>query len=144
MRASLYRLVSLTSGISSPRRHQSLNITISPPPSTDITSRRNRLLSISKNRSGALKADLATELERNAQPQLIEVMLRRSDRISKQKERINILTSSTKLSLVVILHIAPFPRFKSKDRVIDIKPDRSWGKPREYLRRGKRILHGRG
>ena len=105
-------------------QNQGLNITISPPPPTNIAPRRSRRLSTNQKRSGALEADLAAELERNAQPQPTEVMLRRSDRISKQKERMSTSNSSATLSS------APFPRSKPKGRVAGTKPDRRWGKPR--------------
>ena len=105
-------------------QNQGLNTTISPPPPANVAPRRSRRLSTNQKRSDALEADLAAELGRNAQPQPTEVMLRRSDRISKQKERMSTSTSSAALSS------APFPRSKSKGRVAGTKPDRSWGKPR--------------
>ncbi|KAF6238662.1 hypothetical protein HO173_003168 [Letharia columbiana] len=111
-------------------QNQGLNITISPSPPANVAPRRSRRLSTNQKRSGALEADLAADLGRNAQPQPTEVMLRRSDRISKQKERMSTSTSSAALSSVVILQTAPFPRSKSKGRVAGTKPDRSWGKPR--------------
>ena len=111
-------------------QNQGCNITISPPPPANVAPRRSRRLSTNRKRSGALEADLAAELGRNAQPQPTEVMLRRSDRISKQKERMSTSTSSAALSSVMILQTAPFPRSKSKGRIAGTKPDRSWGKPR--------------
>ena len=105
-------------------QNQDLNITISPPPPANVAPRRSRRLSTNQKRSDALEADLAAELGRNAQPQPTEVMLRRSDRISKQKERMSTSNSSAALSS------APFPRSKPKGRVAGTKPDRRWGKPR--------------
>ncbi len=116
-------------------QNQGLNITISPPPPANVAPRRSRRLSTNQKRSGALEADLAADLGRNAQPQPTEVMLRRSDRISKQKERMSTSTSSAALSSVVILQTAPFPRSKPKGRVAGTKPDRSWGKPRGISKR---------
>ena len=105
-------------------QNQVLNITISPPPPANFAPRRSRRLSTNQRRSGALEADSAADLGRNAQTQPTEVVLRRSDRISKQKERMSTSTSSAVLSSVVILQSAPFPRSKHK-----AKPDRAWGKP---------------
>ena len=111
-------------------QNQGLNMTISPPPPAIVAPRRSRRLSTNQKRSGASKADLAAELGRNAQPQPTEVILRRSDRISKQKERMSTSTCSATLSSVVILQTAPFPPSKSEGRVAGTKSDRSWGKPR--------------
>ncbi len=111
-------------------QNQGLNITISPSPPANVAPRRSRRLSTNQKRSGALEADLAADLGRNAQPQPTEVMLRRSDRISKQKERMSTSTSGAALSSVMILQTAPFPRSKSKGRVAGTKPDRSWGNRR--------------
>ena len=125
-------------------QNQGLNTTISPPPPANVAPRRSRRLSINQKRSGALEADLAAELGRNRQPQPTEVMLRRSDRISKQKERRSTSTSSAALSSVVILQTAPLPRSKPKGRVSGTKPDRSWGKPRGISKtRGKRLSRKR-
>ena len=123
---------------------QGHNITISPPPPANVAPRRSRRLSTNQKRSGALEAYLAAELGRNAQPQPTEVMLRRSDRISKQKERMNTSTSSAALGSVVTLQTAPFPRSKPKGRVAGTKPDRSWGKPRGISKmRGKDLSRKR-
>ena len=111
-------------------QNQGLNTTISPPPSANVAPRRSRRLSTNQKRSGALEADLAAELGRNAQSQPTEIIPRRSDRISKQKARRSTSTSGTALSSVVILQTVPLPRSKPKDRVAGTKPDRSWGKPR--------------
>ncbi|MCJ1467472.1 hypothetical protein MMC07_006097 [Pseudocyphellaria aurata] len=111
-------------------QNQGCNITISPPPPANVAPRRSRRLSTNQKRSGALEADLAAELGRNAQPQPTEVRLRRSDRISKQEERMSTSTSSAALSSVMILQTIPFPRSKPKGRVAGTKPDRSRGKPR--------------
>ena len=46
----------------------------------------------------------------NAKPQPTNVILRRSDRISKPKERMSTSTSSAELSSVVISQTAPLPR----------------------------------
>ena len=119
-------------------QNQGLNITISPPPPVNVAPRRSCRLSTNQKRSGALEADLTAELGRNAQPQPTEVMLRRSNRISKQKERISPSTSSAALSSVVILQTAPFPRSKPKGRVAGTKPDRSWEKPRGISKTRKR------
>ena len=116
-------------------QNQCCNITISPPPPANVALRRSRRLSTNQKRSGALEADLATELGRNTQPQPTEVMLRRSDRVSKQKERINTSTSSAALGSVVTLQTAPFPPSKPKGRVAGTKPDRSWGKSRGISKR---------
>ena len=120
------------------------NITISPPPLANVPPRRSRRLSTNQKRSCALEADLAAELGRNAQPQPTEVMLCRSDRISKQNERMNTSTSSATLGSVVTLQAAPFPRSKPKGRVAGTKSDRSWGKPRGISKtRGKDLSRKR-
>ena len=125
-------------------QNQGLNITRSPPSPANVAPRRSRRLSINQKRSGALVADLTAELGRNAQPQPTEIMLRRSDRILKQKERISPSTSSAALSSVVILQTAPFPRSKPKGGVAGTKPDRSWEKPRGISKtRGKDLSRRR-
>ena len=115
-------------------QNQGLNITISPPPPANVAPRRSRRLSTNQKRSGALEADLAADLGRNAQPQPIDVMPRKSDRILKQKERMSTSTSSAALSS------APFPRSKPKGRVAGTKPDRRWGKPRGISKTQRRDL----
>ena len=105
-------------------QNQGFNITISPPPPANVAPRRSRRLSTNQKRSGALEADLAADLGRNAQLQPTEVTLRKSDRTWKQEERMSTSTSSAALSL------APFPRSKPKGRVAGTKLDRRWGKPR--------------
>ena len=116
-------------------QNQGLNITISPPPPANVAPRRSRRLSTNQKRSGALEADLAADLGRNAQPQPIDVMLRRSDRISKQKERMSTSTSSAALSSVVILQTASFSRSKPRGRRAGNKSDPSLVKPRGISKR---------
>ena len=111
-------------------QNQGLNTTISPPPPANVAPRRSHRLSADQKRSHALEVNLAAELGSNAKPQPTKVILRRSDRISKPKERMSTSTSSAELSSVVILQTAPFPQSKPKGRVAGTKPDRSWGKPR--------------
>ena len=115
-------------------QNQGLNITISPPPPANVAPRRSRRLSTNQKRSGILEADLAADLGRNAQPQPIDIMPRKSDRILKQKERMSTSTSSAALSS------APFPRSKPKGRVAGTKPDRRWGKPRGISKTQRRDL----
>ena len=115
--------------------NQGCNITISSPPPDNVAPRRSRRLSISQERSCALEADLAAGLEKNAQLQPTEVMPRRSDRISKQKQRMSTSTSSAALSSVVILQTAPFPRSKTKGRVVGNRSDLSLVKPRGVSKR---------
>ena len=125
-------------------QNQGLNITRSPPPPANVAPRRSRRLCTNQKRSGALEADLAAELGRNAQPQPTEIILRRSDRISKQKARRSTSTSGTALSSAVILQTAPLPRSKPKGRVAGTKPDRSWGKSRGISKtRGKDLSRKR-
>ena len=125
-------------------QNQGCNITISSPPPANVAPRRSRRLSTNQKRSGALEADLAIELGRNAQAQPTKVILRRSDRISKQKERMSTSTSSAALGSVVILQTAPLLRSKPKGRVAGTKPDRSWGKPRGISKtRGKDLSRKR-
>ena len=116
-------------------QNQGLNITISPPPPANVAPRPSRRLSTNQKRSGALKADLAADLGRNAQPQPIDVMLRRSDRILKQKERMSTSTSSAALSSVVILQTASFSRSKPRGRRAGNKSDPSLVKPRGISKR---------
>ena len=111
-------------------QNQGLKITRSPPPPANTASRRSRRLSTNRKRFDTLEAGLAAELGRNGQPQPTEAILRRSDRISKQKERMSTSTSSAVLSSAVMLETAPFSRPKPKGRVAGTKPDRSWEKPR--------------
>ena len=116
-------------------QNQGLNITISPPPPANIAPRPSRRLSTNQKRSGALEADLAADLGRNAQPQPIDVTLRRSDRILKQKERMSTSTSSAALSSVVILQTASFSRSKPRGRCAGNKSDPSLVKPRGISKR---------
>ncbi len=96
-------------------RNQGLNITISPPPPANVAPRRRRRLSTNQKRSGALEADLAADLGRNAQPQPTDVMLRRSDRISKQKERISTSTSSAAVNSAMISQTDPLRRLSRSE-----------------------------
>ena len=106
-------------------QNQNFNITISSSPPANVAPRRSRRLSINQKKSDTLKADLTADLERNVQPQFIEIMLRRNDRVSKQKKKINTSTSNATLSSIVIWQTIPFPRSKHKNRVANIKSNRS-------------------
>lgn len=125
-------------------QNQGFDTTRSPSPPANVVPRRSRRLSTNQKRSGALEADPAADLGRNAQPQPTEVILRRSDRILKQKEMMSTSISNTALSSVVISQTALFPRSTPKGRVASTKPDRSWGKPRGISKtRGKDLSRKR-
>lgn len=102
-------------------QNQGPNTTISPPPPANVAPRRSSRLSINQKRSGALEAGLAADLGGSAQPKPTDVMLCRSDRISKQKERMSTSTTSAAVSSVGILQTAPFPWSKPKGRVAGTK-----------------------
>ena len=114
---------------------QDHNKTISPPPPANVTRRRSRRLSTNPKRSSTLEADQAANLRRNAQPQPVDVMPRRSDRILQQKARMSTSTSCAALSSVGILRTTSFPRSKPEGRSAGNKSAPSPVKPRGISKR---------
>ena len=107
-----------------------LPVNVAPP--------RSRRLSNNQKSSGALKTSLTVDLGKSAgSPPII---LRRSDRISKQKERMSTSTSSAAVNSVVILQTDPLRRLsrsKPKGRCAGQKSDSSRVKPRGISKRQK-------
>lgn len=85
-----------------------------------------------------MEAGLAADLGRNAQPQPTDVMLRRSDRISKQNERMSMSTSGAAVNSVMTLQTDPsrrLSRSKPKGRRTGNKSDPSPVRPRGISKR---------
>ena len=124
---------------------QGLEIAISSSPPTNATPRRSRRLSANQNKSSELEADVATNVERNALPQPTETLLRRSDRISNQKETTSSSTSSSPaLSSTKSLHTASLPRSRPKGQTTGMKSNSNQKKLRSVSkRRGTRLSQKR-
>jgi hypothetical protein len=106
--------------------------------SINVASRRSRRLLNNQKKSDALKSCLAVNLSKSARSS--SIILRRSDRIFKQKERMSTSTSDTAVNLIVILQIdllRRLSRFKLKNRLVETKFDTSSVKFREISKRQK-------
>jgi len=116
--------------------------TTSPLLPANVAPRRSSRLSNKPQRSGALEAGLATNLGRSVQAQPTDVILRRSDRISYQKERTSTSTSSAAVNAMVILQTGLFPppsRSQRKGRLAGI----GLAKPRGVSKRQGRQREGK-
>ncbi|KAL8789112.1 MAG: hypothetical protein Q9195_006978 [Heterodermia aff. obscurata] len=89
--------------------------------------RGGRRLSTNEKKSGSLDASSAVDLNNSIHPPTI--VLRRSNRLSKQNERMRALTADTSMDPAVLSQIAssrPLPRLKSKShragKQSDLKP----------------------
>lgn len=98
-------------------QNQGPNTTISPLLLANIALRRSSRLSNNGKRSGALEANLSVNLGQSARPPIIP---RRSDRISKQKEKTSLSASSAAVNSAVILKTDPLRRLsRSKSAAAD-------------------------
>lgn len=111
---------------------------ISPSLPVSITPRRSSRLGNNQKKSGALEAGLAADLGRSVQPPPTNIIMRKSDRISKQNERISTSTFTAAVNSAVILQTDPsrrLSRSKPKDRRAGNKSDSSPVKPRGISKR---------
>ncbi len=118
---------------------QGSHITVSSSWPANVTAGRNSRLGNNQKKSGALEADLAAGLDRSVQILAINVIIRRSDRISKQKERISTSNSKAVVNSTMPSQKDPsrLSRFKLKDRHVDNRSDPSPIKPRGISKRQK-------
>ena len=119
-------------------QNQGLDTTILPVLPVNVTPRRSSRLSNNESRSGALEASLAADLGKSVQPPPTNIIMRRSDRISKQRERMSISTSSAIFNSAVFSQTDPLRRLsrsKPKDSHADNKSDPSPVKPRGISKR---------
>lgn len=115
---------------------QGSNTILSPLLPANVAPRRSRRLFNNQKRSGALESSLAVDLGKSARSP--PIILRKSNRISKQKERMSTSTSDTAVNLAVILKIEPLrslSRSKPKDFLVGNKSDTSSVKPRGISKR---------
>lgn len=130
--------VSKVSGRKAPRlRRQSKILTTSLLLPTNIPPRRSSPLSHNEKRSGALETILAMDPGKSARSP--PIILRRSDRISKQKERISTSTSNIAVNSAVIFQVDSLrhlSRSQTKGRLAGNKSDASSAvKPRGISKR---------
>jgi hypothetical protein len=109
------------------------------PPSlpANVAPRRSSRLEYNQKKSGALKAGLAVDLGRSAQPPPTNIIMRRSDRIFKQKE-MSTSNFSAAMNSALISQTAPLRRLfrpKPKSRLAGNKSDSSPAKPRGISKR---------
>ena len=119
-------------------QNQGPHITISPSLPANIAPRRSSRLGNNQKKSGALEANLAADLSRSVQPPTTNIILRRSDQISQQKERKSMSTSSTAVNSAMALQTDPSRRLsqsKPEGRRIGNKSDPSPARPRGISKR---------
>lgn len=119
-------------------QNQGPRTTISSSLPANVAPRRSSRLEINRKKSDALKAGLAADLGRSVQPLTTNIIMRRSDRVSQQKERQSTSTSSTAVNSAMALQTDPLRRLsrsKPKDRHADNKSDPSPTKPRGISKR---------
>ena len=115
------------------------NTTISPSSPTNVAPHRSSRLHDKEKKSGTWEASLAVDLGESAHTP--PIILRRSDRISKQREGMSTSTSSAVASSVLISRADPSPRrsrSKAKGRLASNKSDMGSAKPRGVSKRQER------
>ena len=119
-------------------QNQDPHITISPSLPANVAPRRSTRLRNNQKKSGALEANLAADLGRSVQTPTTNIIMRRSDQISQQKERKSMSTSSTAINSAMALQTDPsrrLSRSKPKGRRIGNKSDPSPARPRGISKR---------
>ena len=119
-------------------QNQGPHTTISPSLPANVAPRRSSRLGNNQKKSGALEANLAADLGRSVQPPTTNIIMRRSDQISQQKERKSMSSSSTAVNSAMALQTDPsrrLSRSKPKGRRIGNKSDPSPAKPRGISKR---------
>ena len=119
-------------------QNQDPHTTISPYLPANVAPRRSSRLRNNQKKSGALEANLAADLGRSVQTPTTNIIMRRSDQISQQKERKSMLTPSTAINSTITLQTDPLRRLsrsKPKGRRIDNKSDPSPARPRGISKR---------
>ncbi len=119
-------------------QNQGPHTTIPSSLPANVASRRSSRLEYNQKKSSALKADPAADLSRSAQPSPTNIIMRRSDRIFKQKERTSTSDFSAAVNSALISQKAPLrhlSRPKPKGRLAGNKSDPSPVKPRGISKR---------
>ena len=119
-------------------QNQGPHTTISPSLRANFAPRRSSRLGNNQKKSGALEANLAADSGRSIQPPTTNIIVRRSDQISQQKERKSMSTSSTAINSAMALQTDPsrrLSRSKTKGRRIGNKTDPSPARPRGISKR---------
>ena len=119
-------------------QNQDPHTTISPSLPANVAPRRSSRLRNNQKKSGALEANLAADLGRSVQTPTTNIIMRRSDQISHQKERKSMSTSSTAINSAMALQTDPsrcLSRSKPKGRRIGNKSDPSPARPRGISKR---------
>ena len=119
-------------------QNQDPHTTISPYLPANVAPRRSSRLRNNQKKSGALEANLAADLGRSVQTPTTNIIMRRSDQISQQKERKSMSTSSTAINSAMALQTDPsrrLSRSKPKGRRIGNKSDPSPARPRGISKR---------
>ena len=114
-------------------QNQSPHTTMSPSLPASVAPRRSSRLGNNQKKSGALEANLAADLGRSVQTPTTNIIMRRSDQISQQKERKSMSTSSTAVNSAMALQTDPsrrLSRSKPKGRCVGNKADPSPARPR--------------
>ena len=117
---------SMTLAEHSDDQNQGPDTTISPLLLANVAPRRSSRLSNNDKRSGALEANLAMDLGKSERS--LPIVLRRSDRLSKQKENMRTSSSDTAMNSTLILQtysLQHFSRSKPKGRRAGNKSDAS-------------------
>ncbi len=110
-----------------PAKHgdgQNLGPHTTMPPSlpANVAPRRSSRLEYNQKKSGALKAGLPADLGRSAQPPPTNIIMRRSDRISKQKERMSTSNFSAAVNSALISQTGPMRRLSRPKHKSDPSP----------------------
>ena len=119
-------------------QNQDPHTTISPSLPANVAPRRSSRLRNNQKKSGALEANLAADLGRSVQTPTTNIIMRRSDQISQQKERKSMLTPSIAINSTMALQTDPLRRLsrsKPKGRRIGNKSDPSPARPRGISKR---------
>ena len=119
-------------------QNQGPHTTISPSLPANVAPRRSSRLRNNQKKSGALEANLAADLGRSVPTPTTNIIMRRSNQISQQKERKSMSTSSTAINSAMALQTDPsrrLSRSKPKGRRIGNKSDPSPARPQGISKR---------
>lgn len=96
--------------------------TVSPSLPANVAPRRSSRLEYNQKKSGALKAGLPADLGRSAQPPPTNIIMRRSDPISKQKDRMSTSNFSAAVNSALISQTGPMRRLSRPKHKSDPSP----------------------
>ena len=119
-------------------QNQGPHTTISSSLYANFTPRRSSRLGNNQKKLGALEVNLAADSGRSIQLSITNIIVRRSDQISQQKERKSMSTSSIAINSAMALQTDPsrrLSRFKTKGRRIGNKTDPSPARSRGISKR---------